>query len=97
MTRFTRPAILIGLVGVSSAVAWVPGRASTPQALPACQTVSTSGTLIGSHTIGPVCIPNSLAVECDTQTVGLSPSALVTSTVCVPFPASAARAAAGRI
>ncbi|MHB8452506.1 MAG: hypothetical protein ACYDAQ_18940 [Mycobacteriales bacterium] len=56
-------------------------------ATPACQSVAVSGTLVGDHVFGPVCVPNPYAVTCVSDTSGFAPWADLTVTACAPNPA----------
>lgn len=62
------------------------GTASPAAADPLCQSASVSGTLTGPQTIGPFCIPYGLGTICNSGTEGLSPTLLVSQTVCIPKP-----------
>ena len=53
----------------------------------ACQSAALSGTLVGTHSLGPVCVPNPFAVTCFSDTAGFSPLVEVTVTGCAPNPA----------
>jgi hypothetical protein len=62
------------------------GAGSSAQAEPLCYNVLTSGTVLGYHTIFTKCIAYPDATICQTETAGLSPSALVTVEACIPAP-----------
>lgn len=71
----------IAVAAVGAAVAAVPASAD-----PLCTSVSTSGTLVGTHSVGPKCVPYPLAAECNTTSTGLGTLANVTESTCVPAP-----------
>lgn len=72
-------AIAIGSIG--AAIAAVPASAD-----PLCTTVSTSGSVVGTHSVGPKCVAYPLAAECNTTSTGLGTLANVTESTCVPAP-----------
>ena len=79
----------LAVVGVTLAVvgagAGFVGGGSPVSADPLCYSVSTQGTVIGTHQlVGPTCVPTNAGTICETETVGLDPSALVTEGACVP-------------
>jgi len=68
------------------------GGGSPVSADPLCYSVATKGTVIGQHQlVGPICPDAGTGTGCETETVGIDPSALVSETACTPRVGSAAR------
>jgi len=86
INRSIRLAVAAGTLAAAATPMVVLGAGAAPQASDLCQSISTSGTVLGSRTILNRCIPYGNASLCQTETTGLSPSALVTVKVCVPAP-----------
>lgn len=77
---------VIALLGLLCSVCGYATGASPANADPLCYGVSTSGTVIGTQSVGPVCEPTPFGTICETETAGLDPSALVTEQACVVRP-----------
>jgi len=91
-----RRIVIVGIVplAVAAGLAWQQTSTTRHAAVPACSEVWTSGSLLGNHTVGPLCIPSGLAELCDEQTLTVGTLASVTPLVCVPDPATDAIAPA---
>jgi len=78
--------VWLALIGLSCATVGLNVATSPASADPLCYFVGTTGTVVGTHAVGPICEPTSFGTICETETVGLDPSALVTEEVCVSRP-----------
>ena len=67
----------------AAVVALTSGTAGAVEAYPVCVGVSTNGTILGDHAVGPVCALNLPATRCTTVTAGL-PQAGVAVYACLP-------------
>jgi hypothetical protein len=67
----------------TAVVALTSGTAGAAQAYPVCLGVSTTGTVIGTHAVGPICGGNLPATRCSTLDVGGSQADVIVYT-CLP-------------
>lgn len=67
----------------AAVMALTSGTAGAAQAYPVCVGAFTTGTVIGDHTVGPVCALNLPANRCVTVSTGL-PQATVGVDACLP-------------
>ena len=80
----TARSVLLSVAAVCAAGVVAPTCASATT--PMCEGITVTGTVTGSHTVGPGCVDVPDTVKCVTQTTGLSPEAVTTVEVCVPNP-----------
>jgi hypothetical protein len=76
---------MLALTSIALALTYVAAPDAMADQL--CYYVWVHGTaVVDPVTVGPLCQPISFGVICETETVGLDPSLLVTEEVCVPRP-----------
>lgn len=69
---------------VAAAVALMSPASGGAAAYPVCVGVSTTGTVIGNHTVGPICALNLPATKCTSVEAGFVPEADAIVYTCLP-------------
>lgn len=76
----------LALLGTSAVIAALGIAVAAPaQADPICVGATVSGTATGTHEVGPYCQPYPWSTLCAKTGVGLDPTVVVRTFVCVPI------------
>ncbi len=76
----------LALLGTSAVLAALGVAVAAPaQAYPICVGATVSGTATGNHEVGPYCQPYPWSTLCMKTGVGLDPTVMVRTYVCVPI------------
>lgn len=81
-----RIGIWVGFALAAGLTVAVLGGSVRAEASGVCAAASTSGTLLGTHSLSGPCVPYSGQLDCRSTTAGVDPTALVTVNYCLPAP-----------